>query len=41
MEGVLFLLHTLIYKNSEFYYMALVLKLSPADHSSIVSIKIT
>jgi hypothetical protein len=38
MEGVLLLARALLYKNSEFYFMALVLKPSSADDSSIMSI---
>jgi hypothetical protein len=38
MEGVLFLVHALLYKNSEFCFMALVLKPSSADDNSIVSV---
>ena len=38
MEGVLLLVHTLFYKNSEFYFIPLVLKPSSADVNSITSI---
>lgn len=37
MEGVLFLVHALLYKNSGFYFMALVLKPTSADDNSIMS----
>ena len=37
MGGVLSLVHALLYKNSEFYFMALGLKPTSADDNSIVS----
>jgi hypothetical protein len=37
MEGVLLLVHALLDKNSELYFMALVLKATSADDNSIMS----